>query len=202
MLLARKGYKVLVVDRASFPSEHLEAIRRMPDTYESDDLIAQHIPAKRFLVRSWQETGELPLWCPYSFAGAPFVHDIQVAAFYPPQAILYCLTADLVGPALCWLVVAHVILAGWCMYAYARFKALTPFGAFVAALGYMLAGKWMLHLLAAGHYNLAPLAWVPLVLLCLEHAIRSGRIRWAADWPGPWASRWDERQATSTLPVS
>src|SRR5262249_59297874 len=26
------------------------------------DLLAEHVPAKRFLVRSWRETGEVPLW--------------------------------------------------------------------------------------------------------------------------------------------
>ena len=52
---------------------------------DHSDLLAEHVPAKRFLVRSWQETGELPLWCPHSFAGSPFVHDPQVAVFYPPH---------------------------------------------------------------------------------------------------------------------
>ena len=49
------------------------------------DLIALHLPSKHFLVKSWQETGEIPRWCPYNFAGMPFVHDIQVSAFYPPN---------------------------------------------------------------------------------------------------------------------
>src|SRR5262245_25849913 len=67
------------------------------------DLLAEHIPAKRFLVRSFQETGELPLWCPYQFAGSPFVHDIQVAMFYPPHLALLLLPESWVGPALSWL---------------------------------------------------------------------------------------------------
>src|SRR5262249_22906661 len=67
--------------------------------------------------------------------------------------------------------VLHVIVAGLAMYAYARHRALGQLGAFVAALGYMFSGKWMLHLLAGGHYNMIPLAWLPLVLLFLERAI-------------------------------
>ena len=35
------------------------------------DLLAQHIPAKYFLVRSLRETGELPLWNPEQYAGSP-----------------------------------------------------------------------------------------------------------------------------------
>ncbi len=138
------------------------------------DLIAEHIPAKTFLVRSWRETGELPLWCPDQFGGAPFVHDVQVALFYPPHWILFLLPPGAVGPALSWLVVVHIILAGWCMYAYARRQDLGRAGAMTAAIGYMFAGKWMFHLLDAGHYILIGLAWLPLFLLLMESAIRRG----------------------------
>jgi hypothetical protein len=40
----------------------------------------------------------------------------------------------------------------------------------------MFAGKWLLHLLAAGHYFMAPLAWLPFVLLALEPAVRRGSV--------------------------
>ena len=143
------------------------------------DLIAEHIPAKRFLVRSWRETGELPLWCPNQFGGAPFVHDIQVAVFYPPHWLLFLLPPESVGPALSWLMVAHVIAAGWCMYGLGRWQGLGRAGATAAAIGYMFAGKWLFHLLDAGHYILIGMAWLPLVLLLLEVAIRRGSIVWA-----------------------
>jgi hypothetical protein len=143
------------------------------------DFIAEYIPVKRFLVRSWQETGALPLWCPYSFAGMPFLHDIQTTAFYPLQWPLFLLPEDGIGPGMSWLVAAHVILAGWCMYAYARSQPLSRPGALVAACGYMFAGKVMLHLLVAGHYNFLGLAWLPLVLLGLEQAMRRNSLLWA-----------------------
>ncbi len=146
---------------------------------DHSDLFAEHLPVKRFLVRSYQETEELPLWLPYHFAGAPFIHDIQVAAFYPPHALLLLLDEKQVGTALSWLLAGHVLLAGWLMLAYAREQQLGPYGSFVAAVGYMFAGKWLLHLLAAGHYILIGLAWLPLVLLCLERAIRRGSLAWA-----------------------
>jgi hypothetical protein len=146
---------------------------------EHSDFPDLHIPAKRFLVRSVHETGELPLWDPYQLCGAPFVHDIQVGMFYPPHAVLYLLPEELVGPALSWLVVFHVILAGWLMYAYAHDLGLREAGALVAAVGWMFAGRWMLHLLAGGHYIVIGLAWLPLLLLCLERAIRRGSLGWA-----------------------
>ena len=91
---------------------------------DHSDLLAMHLPMKRFLVRSWQETGEVPLWSPYSFGGMPFIHDVQVAAFYPLHLPLYLLPEERVGCAMSWLVVLHVLAAGWCMFAYARQRGL------------------------------------------------------------------------------
>ena len=150
---------------------------------DHSDFLAMHLPMKRFLVRSWHETGEIPLWNPYSFAGMPFVHDVQAGAFYPLHLPLYLLPEDRVGPALSWLVVLHVIVAGWCMYAYARTKNLGKMAGLVSAVGYMFAGKWLLHVLAGGHYIMIPLAWLPLMLLFLERAIERRSLLWGT-WAG------------------
>ena len=147
------------------------------------DLLSYHVPQARFLVSSRQQTGELPLWCPYSFAGMPFIHDIQVQAFYPPHLVLYVLPEETVGTALSWLIAAHVIVAGWTMFAYARSQGLNQTCATVAALGYMFSGKWLLHLLAAGQYIAIGLAWVPLVLLLLERSLGRGGFV-VATWAG------------------
>ncbi|MCS6851005.1 MAG: YfhO family protein [Gemmataceae bacterium] len=146
---------------------------------DTSDLLALHLPFKRFLVSAYRETGELPLWCPHSYAGLPVVHDIQTATFYPPHLVLYLLSEDWVGPAMSWLVWAHLVVAGWAMHAYARSQGLGGAGAFVAAAGFMFAGRWLMHLLLGGHYILAPLAWLPLVLLGLERAQEAGSLpRW------------------------
>src|SRR5262245_20879766 len=146
---------------------------------DASDLVAEHIPAKRFLVRSFHETGELKLWCPYQFAGTPFVHDIQVAMLYPPHLAPLLVPVGWVGPAVTRLDVLHVLLAELTMLAYARHRGLFLLPALVAAVGYMFAGRWMLHLLGGGHYITIGLAWLPLVLLCLDRAIRGGGLLWA-----------------------
>lgn len=146
---------------------------------EHSDLIALHLPAKRFLVEEWQSTGELPLWCPYAFAGSPFIHDILLAAFYPPHAFLYLLPPDWIGPAMSWLVVAHLIVAGWGTFAYARSQGLGRAGALVAALGFMFAGRWLIPLLVGGHYMMLGVAWLPWVLWTLERALGRRSLCWA-----------------------
>ncbi len=150
---------------------------------DCSDLFPLHLASKHFLVRSWKETGALPLWVPFNLGGMPFIHDIQVSAFYPPHWPLFLLPEEWLGAGLSWLVVLHVIAAGWCMLAYARHQGLRGPAALVAGVGYMFAGKWLLHLLAGGHYNLVPLAWLPLVLLWLEQAIERGSLV-RATWAG------------------
>jgi hypothetical protein len=139
---------------------------------DTSDLISLHLPSREFLVHSWRQTGELPRWCPYNFAGMPFIHDIQASAFYPLHWALLWLGEGNQGAGMGWLIVLHVVAAGIGMYMYARSQGLADFGALVSAVGYMFAGKWLLHLLAGGHYNMVPLAWLPFVLLFMERSIR------------------------------
>lgn len=146
---------------------------------DHSDFLAEHLPAKHFLARSFQETGELPLWCPYIFSGIPFVSDIQVGMFYPLHWPIYFFRESWIGPAMSWLIVLHVIIAGLCMLAYARSQGLHGWAASIAALGYMFAGRWLLHILGGGFYVLIGLAWLPLALLLLEEAVRRGSWLWA-----------------------
>jgi hypothetical protein len=138
---------------------------------DHSDMLAMHLPMKRFLVHSWQENGELPRWCSYSYGGMPFLSDVQVAAFYPLHVPLLFLPEESVGAAMSWLIVLHVVIAGLAMFAYARQRGLDIAGSLAASIGFMFAGKWLLHVLAGGHYIMIPLAWLPLVLLFLEQSV-------------------------------
>lgn len=61
---AKVGPDVLADFRTSFPQEHVDAIRRMPEIYESDDVIAQHTPPTasktKFRISAHVPVGELP----------------------------------------------------------------------------------------------------------------------------------------------
>jgi hypothetical protein len=148
------------------------------------DFLAEHLPAKLFLNREWRATGALPLWNPYHFCGTPFVHDIQVGAFYAPNAVVYVVPESTLGAALSWVIVLHVLAAGVFAYIYARSHQLNEVGSLVASIGFMLSSKWMTHLLLAGHTITIGLAWLPLVLLFAERGIATRRVRpvLAAGW--------------------
>jgi len=164
-------YAILTVSALIFFGE---LVCHPTDVLYSDhsDVFAEHLPAKIFVVRAWKETGELPLWCPYLFSGEPIVADLQVAMFYPFHMLFLYLPQAWLAPGLSWLVVLHVMAAGWFMFAYARSQGLGQVGALVAALGYMLSPKWLLHLLVAGHYITLGMTWIPLTLLLLDIAMR------------------------------
>jgi serine/threonine protein phosphatase 1 len=61
---ARVGPDVLSEFTAMLPPEHLEALRRMPQSYETDNLIAQHCPpppsSAKFRISAHVPVGDLP----------------------------------------------------------------------------------------------------------------------------------------------
>jgi hypothetical protein len=148
---------------------------------DHSDLPALHLPSKIFLSHEWHATGHLPLWSPFEFAGRPFIHDTQVAAFYPPNVAFYLLPESLAGAAMSWLALLHVLVAGLGAHAYGRAHGLRRAGATVTGLGFLFAGKLLTHVFQAGHYNMLPLAWMPLVVLLAERAVVPGGLR-AAPW--------------------
>ncbi len=143
---------------------------------EVSDLPSLNMPIKLFLAESYRSTGEIPLWNPHVCAGMPFVHDSQTAAFYPLHIVLYILPPEAMQATLSWLTVLHVMIAGWCMYAYAYSTGLGRLASFTAGAGYMLSGKWLLHIVTAGHYPFVALAWLPLLLMFLDQAIQRASV--------------------------
>jgi serine/threonine protein phosphatase 1 len=61
---ANVGPDVVLDFRGRFPTEHLEAIRRMPETYELDDVVAQHNPPSastaKFQISAHVPVGKQP----------------------------------------------------------------------------------------------------------------------------------------------
>lgn len=64
------------------------------------DLHRYFFPMKAFLAQCLRR-GEIPLWCPHYFCGAPFLSDIQTGVFYPPSLILTVLPFHMRSTVLC-----------------------------------------------------------------------------------------------------
>ncbi|MCB0209428.1 MAG: YfhO family protein [Anaerolineae bacterium] len=144
-----------LVDRQSFPPGDFHAQFWAFTTFEVRELSA----------------GRLPLWNPYTFAGAPFWADVQSAVFYPPSL----LTILLSGPwgfslfALEIEAIAHFWLAAVCMYLFIRALTHNRAAAFIAGVTFTFSG----YLTGYPSQQLAVLeadVWLPLVLYFIYRA--------------------------------
>ncbi|MGQ9586049.1 MAG: YfhO family protein [Anaerolineae bacterium] len=131
-------------------------------------------------------SGQLPLWNPHTFAGHPFLADIQNAVWYPPRllTILLTLGGDFPYRALELEALAHLPLVATSTYLLARRLTRSRAAGIVAAIAFTfsayLTGYPILQLGV-----LESVAWLPLILLCFDVAIEhlsQGHHRAAISW--------------------
>ena len=113
--------------------------------------------------------GHLPLWIPLIFGGYPLFADGELGMLYPPTvALAPFLTADAfltVSRAL------HLLLAGAFMYAFLRVLHLEFPGALMGGLVFAFGSFFVTQI---QHENVVrSAAWLPLMLLAVELALRS-----------------------------
>lgn len=110
--------------------------------------------------------GNLPLWNPYVFCGAPFAGNMQSAMFYPVNALLY-LTLPLAN-AINAEIMFHTLLAGFSTLAWVRNRGAGWMPSVVAA-AVVMAGAPVSMRLNLGQLNvIAVFAWLPLTLLAVD----------------------------------
>ena len=119
--------------------------------------------------------GNLALWNPHIFSGAPFFGAMQSALLYPPNWLFLALPLPL---ATNWSIALSVWLLGAFMYLWAWRRGLHPFAAFVSAALLMFCAPYFLHV-PAGHLNiLCAIPWIPLLFLAIEEWLASRRLAW------------------------
>ncbi|MCB0155459.1 MAG: hypothetical protein KDF65_11745, partial [Anaerolineae bacterium] len=130
--------------------------------------------------------GRLPLWNPYTFAGAPFWADVQSAVFYPFSLLTILLSAPW-GFSLFALeleAIAHFWLAATFMYLFVRRITASRAAALIAALTFTFSG----YLTGYPSQQLAVLeanVWLPLILFFLHRAYGGGNAAQAQSPPLP-----------------
>ncbi len=111
--------------------------------------------------------GRLPLWDPYRLLGVPFLANPQTAVLYPVNLALSW--AEPIAVLTSGLVL-HTYIAGLGMMAFCRRALRTGWlGALVGAMAFALGGYLAARM---GLPNqLAVLAWLPLILLCVDRLL-------------------------------
>ncbi len=143
----------------------------IPQNSLLSDLIIQNYVWKRFVNNSLQQ-GDIPLWNPYLFAGAPFLAAGQHSAYYPFSLL------DLIMPlskAYGWFTVSQLWLAGVLMYVFGRVLKMRRASAALAGLIYQGCG-FLVVSSAVFPMIIAAAAWLPLLLACIEKIIGDWRL--------------------------
>lgn len=147
------------------------------------DLVLENYVWKQF-IRQSVAAGELPLWNPYLFGGAPFLATGQNAAFYPFS--LFFLVLPL-AKAYGWYTVSQLWLAGALAYFLGRALGVSRPGSFIAGLAYQGCG-FLLVSAAVFPMMIGAAAWLPLLLACLERVVRVSTAPAGAGKTLPWAA--------------
>jgi hypothetical protein len=138
------------------------------------DLALQFIPWRDFGFAELAK-GNLPLWNPHIFAGAPFFGGMQSALLYPVNWLFLVLPLPL---AINWTIALNLWLLGAFMILWALRRGLHPLAAFLSATLACFGAPYFLHIHAGHLTNLAAMAWMPLIFLALDEWLRLREMRW------------------------
>ncbi len=137
---------------------------------DGGDLISFLYPTYRFAAESLR-SGQLPLWNPHLYGGAPHVADIQAGFLYPPNLILFLLKPDFGALAMQSLSILHLWWAGLGVFVFLRslrWRIGRP-AALAAGLAFMFSDPFWTHF---GNLNLIAVAsWLPWVMACFVRSI-------------------------------
>src|SRR6266851_9237143 len=142
--------------------------------HHGTDLFLQYYSWRDFGFRELAK-GNLALWNPYIFSGAPFFGGMQSALLYPPNWLFLVLPLPL---ATNWSIALNVWLLGAFMYLWAWRRGLHPFAAFVSGALLMFCAPYFLHVPAGHLTNLSAIPWIPLLFLTIDEWLASRRLIW------------------------
>jgi hypothetical protein len=120
--------------------------------------------------------GELPLWNPYLFSGAPFIAGLQSAIFYPPNVLFLIFSTPL---AINLSIALHCFLASLFTYLYARYVEICRSGATLSAVSFAYGAPYFLHIFAGHLPHLCTMVWLPLLFLAVEGFLKTSKLKYA-----------------------
>ncbi len=122
------------------------------------DLVIQNYAWKTFTLDSIA-AGEIPLWNPNLFAGAPFLANGQHSMLYPFSLLFFIMSPE---RAFGWFAVSQLWLAGVLMYVFGRVLRMRRGSAALAGLVYQ-GGGFIVTSAAVFPMVIAAVAWLPLL---------------------------------------
>lgn len=141
-----------------------------------EDFVEYVFPVQNFSAKAFAR-GEIPFWNPYTFAGMPFLADIQVGFFYVFNRILSLFTLsgnNLPVLALEIIIIIHFLISQINAYFLARSFKISSYGSVITSISYsfsMLMVAHVIHPMIIYH-----LAWLPLIMLFFIKAFEEDKL--------------------------
>ncbi len=139
------------------------------------DIFGQFIHWRAFGFGELRD-GNLPLWNPHLFCGAPYFGGFQSALLYPPNALFLVLPLP---KAINWSIALHVFLSGAFAYMWTAHRRLHPLACFLAAVMFMFCGAHFMHIYGGHLPNLCTLVWAPLLFLAIDGLFEVPCLGWS-----------------------
>ena len=142
--------------------------------HRATDLVQQFLPWRDFGFRELAK-GNLALWNPHIFGGAPYFGAMQAALLYPPNWLFLILP---LAPAVNWTTALHVFGLGAFMFCWMRVRGLHISASFFASVIVMFCGAHFLHIFAGHLPHLLAMTWAPLIFCGIDGLFNSRDLRW------------------------
>lgn len=141
-----------------------------------EDFVEYVYPTQSFAAQSLAQ-GTIPFWTPYTFAGMPFLADVAVGFFYPPNMLLSLTVSggQLPVKALEMVIILHFFMAQLTMYKLCRFWKISQIGSMLSAVSFAFSGIFVCHVfhpMMVYHFS-----WFPLIFLYFHRAISELRLK-------------------------
>ncbi len=167
---------LFVITTAIFFWDHL-----FGNSFLWEDFAEYVYPVQTFAARE-SANWRIPLWNPFSFAGMPFLADIQVGFFYPLNRILTLFVGSdgtLPVKMLELSLIIHFLIAQISMFALMKYFKVSFWAAIVSAISYSFSFLLVCH--AIHPMIVIHLSWFPLIFMYYHKAnslssIKSGVI--------------------------
>ncbi len=142
--------------------------------FQISDLFLQFLSWRDFGFRELAK-GNLALWNPHIFSGAPYFGAMQAALLYPPNWLFLILP---LSAAVNWTTALHVFAIGAFMFCWMRVRGLHVMASFLAGYLVMFCGAHFLHIFAGHLPHLIAMAWAPLIFCAIDGLFETRNFRW------------------------
>ena len=139
--------------------------------HPGSDMFLQYFAWREFGFRELAK-GNLALWNPHIFSGAPYFGGMQGALLYPPNWLFLVLPTFV---AINWSVALHVFAIGAFMFFWMKQRSLSAAASFFAGILVMFCGAFFPHVFAGHLPQLTAMTWSPLIFCSIDAVFRNQR---------------------------